>query len=313
LSYSKVRALARVEDTDREEDLLSLARHTTAAQLERLVRAYRGVAAVESGHEVARETRFVDWHYDDDGALVLRGRLPAEEGALVVAALEAAREIDADSADALLSVVTGPGRSTPEVVVHVDVETLTDGPASTVGVLDDGAPIPAETVRRLCCDAALVAMAEQDGKPLSVGRRTRTIPSAIRRALERRDAGCRFPGCQQRRHVDAHHVRHWAHGGETSVENLVLLCRHHHRLVHEEGFGLAVECGDFVFRRPDGRPLRAVPRPRRGDPGCLVDQHRRAGLHIDSETSVPRWSGERLELDPAVQALLEIAPVAAAA
>ena len=199
----------------------------------------------------------------------------------------------------------------PQVVVHVDVATLTGGERATVGALDDGVPLPAETVRRLCCDAALVPMAERDGRPLSVGRRTRTIPPAIRRALDRRDGGCRFPGCQQRRHVDAHHVRHWAHGGETSMDNLVSLCRHHHRLVHEEGY--RVECrrgrDGVVFRRPDGRRLREVARPRRGDPGHLAGEHRRGGVGIGAATIVPQWWGERLEIDHAVQALLAIAPV----
>ena len=95
------------------------------------------------------------------------------------------------------------------------------------------------------------------------------------------------------------------------MENLVSLCRHHHRLVHEEGY--RVECGGdgdgFVFRRPDGRQLRAVPRPRRGDVEHVCTEHRRRGLAIDAETSVPEWWGEPLVLDGAVQSLLAAAPV----
>jgi hypothetical protein len=347
LSYSKVRALARVTGVEREDELLELARRSTASQLERAVRAYRGVAAVEAGHEGARHARFLDWHHDDDGALVLRGRLPAEEGALLLAALEQARDAlfrtdtaregqrddeyqvgDAvaprpdevqpsperavSNADALLALAapTAPLKPAP-VVVHVDLPTLIGTDGGTVGALEDGTPIPAETVRRLCCDAALVPMAEHAGRFTSVGRRTRAVPPAIRRSLERRDRGCRFPGCTQTRHVDAHHIEHWANGGETSVDNLVLLCRHHHRLVHEEGYRLERGRDDrLVFRRPDGRRLRAVPRPRRGDLACLVDRHRRDRLAIGPETSVPDWCGDRLELDGAVQALLAIAPPA---
>jgi len=102
--------------------------------------------------------------------------------------------------------------------------------------LDDGTRVSAETSRRLSCDAAVVAMAhDRDGRILDVGRRTRSIPPALRRALDARDRGCRFPGCGSR-FTDAHHVKHWADGGETSLGNCVLLCRYHHRLVHEEGW-----------------------------------------------------------------------------
>jgi len=93
--------------------------------------------------------------------------------------------------------------------------------------------------RRIACDAAVVVMRHApDGTPLDVGRKTRTIPPAIRRALAARDRQCRFPGCSAK-HCDAHHVRHWADGGTTCLDNLVLLCRRHHRAVHEEGFAEA--------------------------------------------------------------------------
>ena len=91
------------------------------------------------------------------------------------------------------------------------------------------------------------------GEPLSVGRKTRAIPPAIMRALTTRDGGCRFPGCTHTRFADGHHIKHWADGGETSLSNLVLLCRHHHRLVHEGGFGCEVNnAGDVVFKSPRG-------------------------------------------------------------
>lgn len=102
--------------------------------------------------------------------------------------------------------------------------------------LEDGTRVSAETSRRLSCDAGIVKVVrEAEGDVLDVGRRTRTVPPALRRALEVRDRGCRFPGCGLR-FTDAHHVEHWADGGETKLENLILLCRFHHRLVHEEGW-----------------------------------------------------------------------------
>ena len=123
---------------------------------------------------------------------------------------------------------------------------------------------PAGTSRRLACDTATVVMRHHaDGTVLDVGRKTRTIPPAIRRALTARDHRCRFPGCSCR-HGDAHHVRHWAAGGATKLDNLLLLCRRHHRAVHEEGFTVALtDDGDARFFWPDGRPFPdAPPAPR---------------------------------------------------
>ena len=99
-----------------------------------------------------------------------------------------------------------------------------------------GPAIPIETVRRLGCDSSIVTIVDKDdGEPLDVGRRTRSIPPALRRALNSRDRGCRFPGCTHTRYVDGHHIHHWADGGETKLANLVSLCRFHHRQVHEGG------------------------------------------------------------------------------
>jgi len=99
-----------------------------------------------------------------------------------------------------------------------------------------------------------------DGELLSVGRRTRAAPIALRRALELRDGGCRFPGCEQRHHTDAHHIVHWAKGGETRLGNLILLCRRHHRLCHEDGSLIEVDVrGRPCFRPPRGRPIPAAP------------------------------------------------------
>ena len=157
-----------------------------------------------------------------------------------------------------------------------------------------------------------MALVERDGRPLSVGRKTRAIPPSLQRALRSRDGGCQFPGCTQQRWVDAHHIRHWAHGGETKLTNLIQLCRHHHRLVHEGGFAVEGRPGNSLrFRPPDGRVIRAVPRPpRRSDPGCVPDENRRHGHHVTPTTCLPGWAGERLDLGMAVDAVLVCAPVA---
>ena len=126
--------------------------------------------------------------------------------------------------------------------------------------LDDGSPLAIETARRLACDASLVQLLERDGQPLRIGRKTRTIPPALRRALNARDRGCRFPGCGSRRFLDAHHIEHWADGGATDLDNLVHLCGYHHRLLHEGGYRIARTAGGGIaFHRRDGRPIQACP------------------------------------------------------
>ena len=107
----------------------------------------------------------------------------------------------------------------------------------------------------------LASLDDPDGRPLNVGRRSRAIPPAIRRALRSRDRHCRFPGCTRTRWLDGHHIVHWADGGETSLENLVCLCHHHHRLVHEGGFGVHRDTdGELCFTTPAGATIpTAVP------------------------------------------------------
>jgi hypothetical protein len=332
LSYSKVRALTRVDDVEKEQELLGVARSCTAAQLERAVRGYQRVVRVQAAR--AHEERFLTLMHDDDGSILIRGRLPRDEGAIVLKALESARErrasrgedvsaetlsIAARNADALIDVAdtalgsdaaagARSGGDRYQVVVHVDADALTGKEGTGRCELDDGAPLSTETARRVCCDASVVALVERAGRPLSVGRKTRSIPPALRRALRSRDGGCRFPGCTARRRVDAHHIEHWAHGGATALANLVELCRHHHRLVHEGGYRIERARGKLIFRSPDGRTLRPVPRPRRGDHHHLTDAHRRRGLHITAETPVPDWYGDPLNLPNAVDALLDFAP-----
>src|SRR5689334_298187 len=112
-----------------------------------------------------------------------------------------------------------------QVILHVDAQTLREGGVGRCEH-EDGPALPVETARRLGCDASVVSILEnEDGETLNVGRRTRTIPPALRRALTSRDRGCRFPGCPNTHYVDGHHIRHWAMGGETRLSNLVLLCR----------------------------------------------------------------------------------------
>lgn len=157
---------------------------------------------------------------------------------------------------------------------------------------------------QLACDASIVELVERDGVPLSVGRKTRTIPPAIRWALQARDRRCSFPGCENRRFLHAHHIKHWARGGETKLDNLVLLCSRHHRFVHEAGYSIRARGeGKLEFRDPWGGPIPNTPRPPPGDAGLLVERNR--GLQIDSVTCA-RGDGDRMDLGYAVDALLAL-------
>jgi 5-methylcytosine-specific restriction endonuclease McrA len=198
-----------------------------------------------------------------------------------------------------------------QVVIHVDAGALADPDQPGQSVLEDGARVPAETSRRLACDASRVVMRhDEDGRTVEVGARTRTIPPALRRALHHRDQGCRFPGCRLP-FGQGHHLHHWAQGGPTTLSNLELLCRRHHRAVHEEGYEVAREPdGALRFRRPDGRPLPEVPPPAAvpADPvNALRAQHDAQGLRLHARTAVAGWLGERLDLGWAIGVLHPLA------
>ena len=214
-----------------------------------------------------------------------------------------------------------------QVVVHVDQAVLAqdvDASASEPhrAELERGPALALETVRRLGCDGTVVGVLEgRDGEPLNIGRKTRSIPPALKRALRARDGGCRFPGCDRTRFCDGHHVRHWANGGETKLCNLVTLCNFHHTLLHEGGFGVTVtDDGVFVFTRPDGGRIpdcgtapNAAPKESQAGRfrGIVV-----ADTKIDSKTGRCKWLGERMDYSLAIESMQfreEAAKTAAAA
>jgi hypothetical protein len=346
VSYSKVRAMTRVATLKNEDALLNTAYHGSAQQLERQVQLYRRIKRTEAlaEEQVRHAHRELSWHVDDAGCWVVRGRLTAEQGAVIAKALEAAMDrsfeerrgepqaVEKDihrnacisgfsepvaqrRADALERVarayLAGPEASDSTgdrylVNLHTNIETLQADGDDAVANLDDRAEIPAETSRRLACDASLLHWLETaEGEPLSVGRKTRSIPPAIRRALQRRDGGCCFPGCSATRFVDAHHVRHWADGGETRMSNLLLLCKRHHRLVHEGGFGVHRGAGNKIwFSYPGGATLPATADGRfRGNARRVISLSEAKGLQITPRT-LPADCGGEIDYNYA-QGLLE--------
>ena len=216
---------------------------------------------------------------------------------------------------------SGSAASAHELVVHIAHDALRDVPESTGASFEHGGKVAVETVRRLGCDGALLGVVKgAQGEPLAIGRRTRAVPPAIRRALRVRDGGCRFPGCDRSRHVHAHHIRHWADGGETALDNLVTLCSQHHRQVHEGGYGVRMRQGAIEFTRPDGRVIPPAGRPHgrcfRGNTcaksgnSCAADGARRMaafnasrGLAINAHTARCGWGGERMDYNIAIEAL----------
>ncbi|MCH9004741.1 MAG: DUF222 domain-containing protein [Proteobacteria bacterium] len=274
LSYSKVRAMTRVTNAGIEDALLSFALKTTTARVEERCRELRcGTADSVAEANRSHANRSLRMHRDPvRGTITITVELPLEAGELIDKALDRARESSiasgpefaeeswaAQQADALVtmakSYLSGHRESSTaasdnyQVTVHVDRTALSDGKGRS--------GLPIESVKRLCCDGETIVIVEgEHGEPLNVGRKTRTVPTAIKRALWSRDKGCVFPGCSHQRFVDAHHIQHWSAGGETSLDNLLLLCTRHHRLVHEGGFAIAKDYLDrWYFKRPDGQAV----------------------------------------------------------
>ncbi|OGT74161.1 MAG: hypothetical protein A3H44_13605 [Gammaproteobacteria bacterium RIFCSPLOWO2_02_FULL_57_10] len=370
ISYSKVRAMTRSAMPQNEAMLLQVALHGTAQHVEQLVRKYHRAEKLSDRKSDASnyDARELTCFFDEDGMLVIRGRLAPEDGAVFMGSLNAmlsalnppvpkcelSEEFEQKTfpqkrADALLAMAEQAVRTMDnglqpvssaekfQVVVHVgasllanplgresialedtvvpatDVQPSEDHHRCSIECGDSHFPLSAATARRLCCDASMVMVQEDSrGNVLNVGRRTRTVPPSTRRALQVRDGGCRFPGCCESRYVDAHHVQHWCDGGETKLDNLVLLCRHHHRLLHQEGYEI-VRNGDgaFLFVTPQGRAMARAITPQFDcvdealmETLAIEREHDSAGLEVNSHTAVTRWQGGRMDYDLAVGAML---------
>ncbi len=394
ISYSKVRAMTRNATPKNEAYLLNIARYGTAHHVEMLLGKYRRVQRLVQGDgkdqsefkeadiaAVQFTGRELNWHYDDDGMLVIRGRLTPEDGAMFIKAINGvmaqldqppansetqissdhtsesknvpagtlspnhAQEFQKDvpagtfsvakenkphtfpqkRADALtllaeqsflysegdLAPLSPPQRH--QLIIHIEKDSLMQGNTHNCSI-EQGPFLSPASARRLACDTSLLTVLEDsEGNVLNIGRKTRSVSSALRRALTIRDHCCRFPGCTEARFVDAHHIHHWCDGGETSLENLVLLCRRHHRLVHEQGFDVINRgAGRFEFRQPDRQVLPEALYPQFREQEDYVEglaierEHQRMGVEIDEFTAITKWKGERMDYSMGVGSLQDL-------
>ena len=279
LSWDQLRPLTKFANPETDEHWAREAPDLPSSSLWREAQRHE---RIRTRHErEAHRSRYLSLWWDPESpVLYLQGRFAREQGAALQTALERrAEEVvladephdpgEARMADALVELATEGGageapRAT--VVVHADASALTGeetcrGP--WLSETQDGVRLPSETVRRLACDGRIEWVLEREGRVVGIGRRGRSVPDQILRVLRQRDEGtCRFPGCGWRRWLQAHHLRHWGRGGPTDLDNLVLLCHAHHRLIHEGGWSVRGHpAADLQFHDPTGRPLkRAFPR-----------------------------------------------------
>lgn len=335
LSYSQARAITRVATPENEEYLLHSALYLTASQLERLVRSYRGVVETLSSKDSGEryQARSLHCHRGDDGSVVMVVKLPPEQAELVLDAIDReerrlrkarpqdpAEVIESSSlrADALVNLIETASRVTPGsrygsernmVVVHVDEQALKDeggGVCETKG----GSAISTDSARAIACDATIQRVVIGDeGQVKQVTSARRSPPTWMRRVLRHRDVTCKFPGCDEDRFLDAHHINHWADGGPTNLTNLVQLCWFHHQRVHDAKWRVARnEDQSFTFIRPDGT---VVIDPSREQPSASTDEAltkvlERVGAKVDPRACVNQWQGERLPLHYLIEDLARI-------
>jgi hypothetical protein len=275
LSVYKVEELARFATPDDEDALLEWAKEEPSGAIKAEADRRRGNEADEAA--TIEERRWLAWRYEDEGrSFHLEAGLPSADGAVVAEALDGlVREIPAAPgegneqligarrADALVTLCStrlgqvDPDRAT--VVVHAQLETLLD--AEAVATTSEGAVLPGPAVQRLLCNGTVRTLIEDaGGTVVGVTRTTRDPSPWMMRQLRYRDRTCRFPNCHLRRFTQAHHIEWWSKGGRTDLENLVLVCTFHHKLVHERGWRLErTDDGTVRWFRPDGTRYRAGP------------------------------------------------------
>jgi hypothetical protein len=272
LTFDKVRAVVDVATPANERELAELARECTVRQLQEVARTQGGAprSRAETDHE-ARSVRF------NDSCRTVTAQLPPEAYVSVKSRLETrARELPSDGetrwdqrlCDVYVEIFGSDG-ATPQgvspyvVVVHAALETLADESSALAGELERDGLISAETVRRLACDATMIiALDDELGHTMYEGRARRFPTASQRREVMRRDRHCRFPGCANVTFTNVHHIKPWGSGGRTDLENLVLMCQHHHYRLHSSGWSMTGNAnGELTLTAPTGRVMTSRPSP----------------------------------------------------
>lgn len=259
----------------------------------------QGVAADEVAAEknIVRELRSLTIRRDGE-MIRFNGWFDIEAGERLIAELDPgppAQEDDRPTpvrrADLLLDIFNGAA-DRPNLTVHVSAESLTDG-LPGISETSNGTFLTIDEIKRLACDAKLNRVIfDPESQPLDVGRMKRLVTPAMRIAIAARDLRCAFCGCDRPSHwCDVHHLIHWTDGGETNIENLVLLCRHHHVLVHEAGWKITGKPGDLHFFRPDGSELGSDRSPKHQRPTDVPAPKRAERLHIDVRSVIRQMRG----------------------
>ena len=271
LSWDQVRPLTRFADPDTDERWAGEAPSCSAAFLWQESRRHEEIRERDASETHRWRYLSMDWN-EERTELYLAGRFGAEQGAALEQAVAKRSEeiviaddpydpVQARAADALVELVSEgtEQRSTSILVVHADASALTgEDDVLALAETESGERLCSEAIRRLACDARIEWILEREGRQVGIGRSGRIAPGAMTRALRFRDRSCRFPGCERTRWLKSHHIRHWSRDGGTDLDNLVLLCHAHHRLVHEGGWSIRGRpSGDLRFHDPGGRdPFR---------------------------------------------------------
>jgi len=270
LSLDQVDAISKLATAETEVGLIEECLGLSTAALDRAARRSHRPSTDEELELWERRHVALQWNLDRS-ELRFGGSLPGAEGHLLESAIRERADAmppnpetglfdpyPARLADGLVELAATSGDASPgpvQITVHADLDALTENTETTgVAELEAGPVIANETARRLACDSIVECAVYDHARTLGVGRRTRLIPGWLRRQLWHRDGGCRFPGCGRKTWVHGHHIQHWADGGPTDLDNLILLCGYHHRFLHEHGWGIEDSPDRTpMFIRPDGR------------------------------------------------------------
>jgi hypothetical protein len=276
LPLAKVCELTRFATPQSEAGLIRWAQGVSASAIRR--RAYRETVDPIEEVRADDDARSLSWWYEDDRRLHLEGLLPSEQGAQVVRALERladrlpsdpeaerAYTLDQRRADALVALSSqaisdDPDSARARVNLHVDLAALVARDGS--GTIECGGVVHPAVASMLCCDSIVQAIVHGDGgHTVGIGQAARTVPEWLYRQLRERDGGCTFPGCHHSRYVRAHHIWWWEWGGPTDLDNLVLVCDFHHKLIHLHGWRveLGKRAGVVYWFRPDYVPYTLCP------------------------------------------------------